>query len=288
MDVWFEKWPDRLAHELEQLAAANIRFKKDERAARAGILRLDLWPIFNGQETHLVATFPDSYPFFRFEVEARDENLPYHQNPQSKALCFLPRESGAWRTTDTLAAFIQNRLPTLVKTAKQTDLQVIGAEEQHQAEPFEEYYPMSVGISILVDSSWKIDPTIDSGALRIGYAVPDHWKVPQAAVLEVCDTYGTPITQCEPELHRLYSHHIVKCRWIRAREPIALFDPTAFFNKVQKLDPRPQGNRQHLYENTKLQIWGVLFPEETNSWRVKGEGWIFIARVQRVRVPLYP
>ena len=92
--AWWVHQPGRYEYELAQLDAAGIDYSIDEVARAEGILRLDLnIPSEEGQPLKLQATFPDLYPYFRFEIRAPEIDLPHHQNPFSKNLCLLGRST---------------------------------------------------------------------------------------------------------------------------------------------------------------------------------------------------
>jgi len=102
---WWEEHPDRLSHELRLLEEIGFPYKKDEEALKKGILRLHVEYEVEGKPLHLIVTFPDFYPRFRFEVMAPSLNLSRHQHPTGKNLCLIGRATHNWNTTDTLAFF---------------------------------------------------------------------------------------------------------------------------------------------------------------------------------------
>jgi len=117
--AWWVRQPERYEYELAQLDAAGIDYSMDEVARDEGILRLDLSiPGEEGESLKLQVTFPDLYPYFRFEVRAPEIDLPHHQNPFSKNLCLLGRSTRHWNTSDTLAKFIRERVPLVLTAGK--------------------------------------------------------------------------------------------------------------------------------------------------------------------------
>src|SRR3712207_3876848 len=127
---WWERWPGRLEYELERLDALGIPYERDEEVFAEGALVLRLWPTVDGEKIFLVARFPDFYPYTRFEVEAPDLNLPHHQAPFGKNLCLIGLASENWRAADTLADFIRDRLPNVLKAGRSEDkAEASGLEE---------------------------------------------------------------------------------------------------------------------------------------------------------------
>ena len=130
-------FPKRLEYELNALNNAGIEYSKNEDAFTRGVLCLNIWIDGVG---NLQVIFPDLYPYFRFEIYAHDLVLPHHQNPFSKNLCMIGRRTENWHIKDTLASFLLERLPKVLKAGKSTDCEEVEGVEQHQAEPISDYY----------------------------------------------------------------------------------------------------------------------------------------------------
>src|SRR5215213_8372033 len=81
---WWERWPGLLERELRTLAEAGIIYEVDEEARARGFIRLRLTVVVGGEELSLVATYPDLFPYVRFDVRAPDLDLPRHQHPFTK------------------------------------------------------------------------------------------------------------------------------------------------------------------------------------------------------------
>lgn len=113
---WWDLWPGRLEYELAALDAAGIRYERDARALARGKIALRLKVPLGSEVLNIEAKFPEVYPYTRFELFAPGLNLPHHQNPFSKSLCLIGRATRNWNVDDTLAQFIQNRLPLVPAT----------------------------------------------------------------------------------------------------------------------------------------------------------------------------
>lgn len=281
---WWERYPDRLAFELEQLELAGVKVETDQAALRAGVMRFRLGTQRDSRPLKLVTTFPDLYPYFRFEVSAPDEALPHHQNPEAKNLCLLGRSTVYWNTNDTVAGMLATQVPKVFETALATDRQTAVGKEQPQAEPFSDYYPYLPSM-ILVDTEWVIPREEESGILEVGIRDGIDWRrAPwiHGAILEVRNNSNRVLARCDRKLANSFSKMRIMCRWVRAKEPIHQFDPTHFFDAVTALDPGKKHNREHVVPVGHLQLWGVLFPEEVGYGRM-GEGWVFACRLNRSR-----
>src|SRR5262249_14291535 len=155
--------PSRLDYELDELRAAGIPFELDQEAFSRGVVVVRLSPTIDGEIIDIIARFPDLYPYFRFQVEAPALNLQRHQNPFSKSLCLNGRATEHWDSDDTLAKYITEQLPLVLKAARSQDETEVAKIEQHQGEPFSDYYPYLRDSIVLIDSSWKIDPAVKEG-----------------------------------------------------------------------------------------------------------------------------
>lgn len=275
---WWERWPGRLEDELNRLDRAGIAYELNDDAFRAGVVRLVVNLEVGDEHHRLVVDFPELYPDVRFEVYAPDLNLAHHQHPFAKNLCLLGRDSGNWLPSDTLATFLQERLPIVLQTGRSEDAAEVAGLEEEQAEPFTDYYIFQPSAMLLVDSSWVIDPTIPKGKLLIG--IVSYGPSLRGAVLEVSDEYGVILARADEALVRRYaSASKLRGRWIRSAAEIRKEHGKGFLAELNACDPRilttmwqPVGKRQ-------VDIVGVLFPEET-AVRQTGDGWVFLERVR--------
>ena len=285
---WWDRWPGLLERELNALKAANIPFERDEEAFRNGVIRLHLrfkLPA-DGREIELSAIYPDLFPFVRFQIAAPRETLPLHQHPHAKNLCVLRRGSEHWDQDYTLAQIIQEQIPTVFLAAQSKNIEDVAEIEQHQAEPYSDYYPHDpLGNHLLISGEWRIDPAERSGTLTVG--LPAHQIIYsqamlRGAVLVVRSNTGQTLVRLDPRLEARYRGTTFNIRWVRLDEPLALFEPREFLKRVRGLDPGANNNSVHHLAGGVLQAWAVLFPEEV-SWRDEGEGdgWIFIYEFQR-------
>lgn len=140
---------ERLQWELEALAEAGYVYEAPP--ITEGVFTITVTATVGGQNHHLEVDFPELYPYFRFEVRAPDLSLPHHQNPVTKNLCLIARPTDQWRVSDTLVAFLKERLPKTITAGTATDGS--GVDEVDQAEPITTYYPTTSEAIILIDGS---------------------------------------------------------------------------------------------------------------------------------------
>lgn len=279
---WWQKTePSRLEDELSRLRAAGIEYEIDERAREKGLIKLNLRSVrVDGRDLNLVALFPDVYPYTRFEIRAPDLELDYHQNPFTGQLCLLGRSTLNWDTTNTLAGFIEERVPRVLKAAESDDPGEVEELEEHQGEPLSGYYSNGKDSMVIVDGSWSIDPSVDGGTLSIGIAECGENGF-RGAVLTVMDEQGSVLASADPALCGRYTRQL-NARWVRCSEPIKVERPDEFLTELCARHgqlARPQWRVAP--GGARVDIVGVLFPEE-HRWREgnRADGWVFLVRSQ--------
>lgn len=276
---WWERVPGRLEYELAALDHAGITHGRDEAAFTEGRLALELQATLpNGTVVQLAARFPPMYPYERFEVYAPDLELAYHQNPFDKNLCLIGQGTEHWRTDDTLAQFICDRLPRVLEVARAQGTAAVAGLEERQAEPFSAYYPYAPGAMLLVDGTWDLDPQVTSGTLRIGLTDSAAARPLRGAVLEVRDTRNEVIARADPALADVYPVTLM-ARWLRVPGPIKQAEAAAFYAEAAEFDARLRQPMTVSVGSSRIDVLGVVFPEE-HTWRGGGEadGWVFVVR----------
>ena len=278
LQPWWRKIEGRLDYELARLGDRGVDYILDEEAFKRGSIILHLKVTIYGEPIALIARFPDFYPYVRFEVEAPELDLDHHQAPFKKNLCLIGQASKNWRMKDTLADFIKDRLPVVLKTGRSNNPNEAKGLEEHQGEPFSAYYGSYQNSTILIDGGWAIDPEIDKGELLIGIREGSGEAI-KWAVLEVRDSNREVLARIDPAISDLYPNHI-RCRWIRVAEPIK--EELKFLDKLFELDSSLVDPWWRHVKEARIDVVGVIFPEET-GWRKKSDGWIFAVRIQRRR-----
>jgi len=273
---WWELWPGRLEYELAALDVARIHYERDERAFARGTLILRLKVPHGSEVLNIEARFPDVYPYTRFELFAPDLNLPHHQNPFSKSLCLIGRATRNWNVDDTVARFIHSRLPLVLKAAASDDRSTVADIEEHQAEPFTDYYPYQPGAHVLIDSGWQLDETVEEGEIVIGVRGPLQ-KLVRGAVVEMRDNTGKTLVQAGDAIRGLFTN-VISGIWFRCKTPPIGQSGKDIYSALSKGYTVKSAPWQQLPEG-RMQVVGVMFPEES-GWRQSGHGWIFVVRLQ--------
>lgn len=288
-EFWWDRYPGKLEAELDALRKAGISFEIDERMRNQGVMRLCLSNVKVADEVfNLNVTFPDLYPFFKFEVQAPTLDLAIHQNPFEKNLCIIDRPTECWHTTDTVASLLSEQLPMLLQTARETDKQKVVGIEAQQAEPYSEYYRNLhlPGSSILVQSEWDMGNE-SCGRLKIGLTenVEPNQKYPvKGVVLKVFNNGQKLLAEADSALYKLKIKKTVDARWVRVQTHDLPSAQPAFFNYIQGKDSNPTNLKQNQLQGGYLSIYAAVFHEQ-HKWRDEsGVGWLFVCRVTKDRI----
>lgn len=280
---WWKAYPGRLARELRELRRAGIKYDPNKVAFNNGRLELELKVTHDGREYHLVAKYPETFPFFRVEVEAPELSLALHQNPFSKSLCLIGRRTENWKPPDTLAWLVSEQFPLVLQTANSADRSLTVDVEENQGEPATTFYRYLEGSSVLVDSSWRIPPEHRGGLLHLGFGLFRSQLV-RAAVLKVCDANRTPLETAEPSIAALFQRKRIWIRWTRHCEFIPCERPADFFDQVIKNDPSAKPFVWHRSKGASLGLTGVLMREEVARDREE-DVWVFVLRETSPKKP---
>jgi hypothetical protein len=276
---WWERWPGRLEYELRKLEAAGIRYEIDEESRSQNRIVLRLNHTVGGEELSLLALFPDVYPYTRFDLRALNLDLPRHQQPFSKGLCLIGRATENWDIDNTLADFITDRIPMVLQSAASDDQDEIALLEEHQGEPFSDYYRYAKDAMVLIDSSWSIDREVAGGILTIGVEERTG-EILRGAVIKISDEKCKILATADQAIARLYKKQI-DFRWIRHHEPVREENLDRFFETISEQNSRLRNPKWKVMTGVNMDVVGVLFPEE-HGWRESAEGWVFGVRIQKV------
>lgn len=275
---WWD-WRARIQQELDELTREGFRIDDSEPLADHGPLEITVHGPIDGRETTFLVTYPNLFPFFRFEVRSPDLTLPLHQNPLSGDLCLLGRAAYFDPVDDTTARFLKERLPALLQAAHAATPEEAADLEEHQAEPVTEYYPR--GGTLLVDGGWLLPPVAVRGHVVLGAPLGDNPPFGRVAILELRDDRGALLHRLESRVAKLFP---VKLQglWIRREDHLIEADPERYFGKIATADRNRNVPENPLQGGEESQAFYVVVAPEESEWRKQnGVGWIGVTRIQR-------
>jgi hypothetical protein len=281
---WWKRYPGRLEWEERELRDAGIPFEHVEnmRAAHQ-VVQLRLSVPLSGSQRALLATFPDLYPWFRFEVATVDGPwLGRHHHPFGGNLCLLGRATGNWHFNDSLASFLTTRLPQVEAAAANPESDEAADTEEQAGEPFSDYYTygrppdaMLPGSWFGVSGAWKL-PT---GPGSFDAAVQGPSSNIQGVLLSVRDGDRNEcavgdVRQTPPHAEQ------VTGRWLRVSEPVIANDAAEAIRVLETYDETlatPQWQKRG--GQRAVDVVAAVFPEEVR-WREVQDSWLFVVRVR--------
>ena len=275
---WWDAFPGRREREFQELTEAGVPFEVDAKAEARGVLRLAARPSVDGLEIPVFVTFPDHYPYFRFEVESSEISLGHHQNPFTGALCLIGRGTDQWHVSDTAAAFITSRLPKTLAAGTNDAPDEVAGQEQDQAEPFSDYYSYPDGTMLSIDGSWRLDAR--RGSFDAAVTGDAAGRI-RGIVLRVRDEQGTVLVEAPPLIDRLFERTITG-RWIRSDAAIVENDAHVLRDRLTDIDASLRKLRLVGVGSKRVDVLAVIYPEEV-AWRETGDGWLFVVSVMRPR-----
>lgn len=285
---WWVDRPGTLHEELTALKRAGIKYRVRDDLKAKGVLQLDATIDVDGELIDVEVVYPDSYPFFRFEVYAPKLELPRHQNPFLKNLCLIGRSTDNWDTDATAAEFLIDQLPKVL-VAGRAPIGKSPVPEVPQGEPLSAYYGGQDGAIFLIDSAWSVPTGHDRGWLKIaldGSAVGTisgmgiDAPVVRGVVSEVQAYDHSVLSEADPALLAIvHDVHWVRGRWVRIDPPPPVGAPPDGMNLLNEgIDTAwGAGGLKEKYNGDQIEISGVLFREELTEGNF-GDGWIFHVR----------
>lgn len=277
MTTWYEECPERLEYELRALTEAGLPTTVDAAARDAGQLVLAVRCPIDGIEHVMRVVFPQDYPYFAFAVYAPSLSLARHQDPYSKLLCFRARIDTEWRSHDTVAEYLTDRLP-LILAANNSDAAYEG--EGHEGAPVTGYLQFAPE-SVVLLGDWTVPPDQSAGTLVMGVEKNNNPHVIfRGAVLQVKDAAGNVVGELEPSLRGMFERTF-NARWIRLPEKPKSDDPNAIMREAIAHSPEL---KKCAFNGDAPDVIGIVFPDEAR-YRELHDIWIFIVRRSDRQLP---
>lgn len=265
---WFHDLPDRLAFELRELKNAGFAYEIDEPLRAAGQIVLTVRYMVGGVEHPLRTVYPTDYPHFPFQVFADTLDLPQHQDPYSKVLCFIANIGSEWDTSDTICSFLLDRFPKVLR-ANEGDPTV---HEAREGAPATGYLRPQAG-SLVVVAEGTLPRDCTRGTLAIGFEPGvDPNALLRGIVLEVRDPEGRVLGTADKTLAARIAGRY-EGRWVRLAARPKSTDANKILEEAIAIWPVL---RQPVLRGGP-DIVGIVF-EDDARYREKHDLWTFVVR----------
>lgn len=287
---WWDNFPGRYEHELNQLDAAGIEYEVDANyRSEYGRVRLRAWPEVEGRTIEVIATFPDFYPYLPFQVDAPTAtDLQRHRSPLSGNLCLLANPTGDWRPSDTLADYLTIRLRDIIRINEQPVQRVedVGALEALQGEPISQYHHTKPTSVVFVDGTWAVPQ--ETGDFQI--ALREGWhpaqKHFQGAVAEIRNDSQAVVEKGISELLASFPKSY-KGRWAWLEPAPRPAEPQDVLDAARKRVPSLESAPWHRLGDVQVRFTALAFSEEVR-WRTAATGWLFAVETAPAKKKIRP
>lgn len=274
MKPWFlDRYSKRLSDEIQALDASGYEYSLSEAERNAGRIVITVKYPIDGKIHDLFAAFPDSYPYFPFEITSPSFPSGRHKQPYHGTLCLLKDPQSNWRVEDTLAQFLKTQVSSIIEVHKKPD--EASDLEAHEAAQITGYFPYQPG-TVVFTGDWQIDTKYTHGYISIGIEPnTDPNTILRGAVLNVQDVNQSPLMKLEDSICSRYKTEFTG-RWVRLPHAPKSDNPQLILNEAIAQWPSLSTPR---YKHGP-DVIGILIPEEV-QYNQYHENWIFLVRSKR-------
>ncbi len=288
------EYPAIEEEEIGALRSAGLHPEIDEAEKKRGKLKVNIRVSIFGKERVGSVLYPDLYPYLRptVIVPGLGEDLR-HYSPGGE-LCLLARGTDHWQPNDTAAGLITKQLGKWerVATRKYEDERLQG--EDHQAEPWTEFY-RGARQQIMFDSSWVFPDSTNRGLLHLSVA-GDYKHIQKGRpfvgwLLVAFDNGNVPIdgVSINPMIHqwiKSQEYKRVQCPWFRLP---SLPSSEAFVESIRAMSADLFSWLQLEIKKKKHALFAVCVPEENPRGGIR-DGWLFyyVAQINKQDLIINP
>lgn len=138
--TWFERRPDWLIIEIEDLKEKGFNFNLDEqiKTEKRKIVFIGNIKI-NSEDVELELHYPSEFPTQPIWVYAKEKKLVRHQNPFEKNLCVIPQDQEGWNSNMNGSFMVQQAIRLLEDSEKGEE--AVADNEVDSPEPWSTYLP---------------------------------------------------------------------------------------------------------------------------------------------------
>lgn len=285
MATWPDRWPGRLEYEVEDFCDRGLEFALDEELVHRGgpvVMRGRIER--HGTPVELEVVYPDTFPFLRPEVLARDLSLGRHQNPYEGNLCLLDRATRAWDTDWTAARLIEERVPLLLDLLEEGG-QALREGEALQGEPASAFFVHQPGTAIFVPGALlRIPTTIKHGSARLSFAEQEPAAVLVRALLSraqarVRKRWRDVGRADDALLARFSGGSSIEISWARLTELPPGRSPEELLAAAEAAVPGVRARRCTEVAGGDIAVTGCLFEEEVRQGEY-ADAWLFVVEVK--------
>lgn len=275
MERWWEaRYQSRYLEERERLQAAGLLISEEREDNDQLVWHIDGYE-HQGTPIPFIVKFPVLYPYFKFILQTNAVTADRHISPIEGVICYLPRDTGMWNpATDYVADIIMQRIPLVLDTGNNPNLEDRKGMEEPFAEPNSVLISSSPNTSILVGNT-DVSPEHDSGFMvlrRLSRAK----RIAQ--VISITDTKHNKVYEADFELTSDISGR-VSLPWLRINGDFSQIS-RQFKNNSEALTYLLTCYEQSGFHtrNQHHEFIGFLISEENQYGAGLSDSWIFLGR----------
>jgi len=275
MKTWFNTQPSLLQGELDRLVGIGASFEIDENEKAKGYLVVHVHYPIEDEVLDLICRYPDSYPYFPFEIKC--ENFPEgrHLEPAGKSLCLFADKHNSWDiSNDTLAGIIENQVKEIYYIHKSPDTLSKHENEIEGYQPSGQLQTESNSVIITVNEKTPISNS-GRGELKINDIKKYNEAIKGCFNIAYENNNDISFTSRSNYHQRLPKK--VSIRWVKLNEPIQSTNARQILDQVISGYPAMQTPMYTQMGKIKIDIIAVCFQEETSRNELD-YNWVFIVR----------
>lgn len=278
LSPWWKENPERLAWEYAWLEHEGYEYEEIRRDEPSGTLEIRVNFPTSDKVLNLQVIFPPFFPGSRYEVRCADVDLSHHQNPFNKELCLLGRSTELWDPTISLALFLKEQLPKVLKAGSTEDAASADPIEEHQAEPAAAF------LTFLPESELLIDEAAETGTKSSGvfFASATPFKVEKTICIRgiISSLDGAPwlTPDGEPAMARMGWEKQVPGRWFKLSSFPKGLDALGFLRAAQSEHPEiAHTGAEFEFDHELCELLAFEVPSEVGHRKV-GTEWVSVLR----------
>jgi molybdopterin/thiamine biosynthesis adenylyltransferase len=237
-----------------------------------------------GRRIAVTVVYPETYPYLRPEVYVPSLRLDRHQNPYGGNLCLLDRSTRFWRTSDTAAWLVADRVPFLLELLDAGGQRLRDAEAP-QGEPVTAFFPFAAGTAVFIPPPFLAlprDARSGSAVLRTSADQrPGQLRALLARARRLNET-GIPVVIADVpnsgELTRFDGPEI-SVRWVRPDQPPSDNSAEGVIAAAERVDREAAEPHWQPFGEIDISVMGVILDVEVEQGVWEDE-WLFAVRTR--------
>lgn len=275
MKTWFDSQPTLLQDELDRLVGIGASFEIDENEREKGYLVIRVKYSIEDEVLNLVCHYPDSYPYFPFEIKC--ENFPEgrHLEPAGKSLCIFADKHNSWDISkDTLAGIIENQVKRIFYIHKNPDTL---SEYEDEVEGYQVSGQLQTEDNSLIVTVNETPPTSSYGRGEVTVNEISKHNHAVRGCFNIAYESDNKVSFSDESNYKQRFTIKIPIRWVKLKGGLQSTCAKQILGQVISVQPALKTPIYKAVGKIKVDIIAVCFPEETTRGDIE-YNWTFIIR----------